>query len=440
VAEQPAAVVLDGATAVAITESTLADVAALNTSFPPQTTNIVWKAEQERKGVNCFGLPLGSRLTEGPRGALAAAMGLAMSGVRATVFLSGPDLISGQDLLVMAAGRHLPLVIHLSNQTLAAQAGALGTGHETYHAAGDSGCFVLLATNVQEAVDLTLIARRTAELSLIPGIVAMDREQTALAAQSVTLPSPELIHSFLGPANEEIRHPTPAQRLIFGDTRRRIPCWHDLDRPVLHGALQGTESWGLSAVAKRPYFDRHVAAILRESSELLARNTGRNLDAISTYQARNADIVLVTQGSATEMVQASTDYLRKRGVRIGVVGIRCLRPFPGPQLAEVLRGKRIVGVLERSDTPLASDPPLTRQLRAAIDRALENSRFGEHTHPHYPVITDHELPRLRSVLFGLGGLPLRGADLVALCEELTRNIEKARPVRRWFRSSPWVGD
>nr|VFJ50076.1 MAG: pyruvate-ferredoxin/flavodoxin oxidoreductase [Candidatus Kentron sp. DK] len=434
-ADKPATVVLDGATAVAITESSLADVAALNASFPSQTTNIVWKAEQERKGVNCFGVPLGSRLTEGPRGALAAAMGLTMSGVRATVFLSGPDLISGQDLLVMAAGRHLPLVIHLSNQTLAAQAGALGTGHEAYHAAGDSGCFVLLATNVQEAVDLTLIARRTAELSLIPGIVAMDREQTALAVQSVTLPSSELIHSFLGSANEEIRHPTPAQRLIFGETRRRIPCWHDPDRPVLHGALQGTESWGLSAVAKRPYFDRHVAAILRESSELLARYTNRQLDAISTYQVRNADILLVTQGSATEMVQASTDYLRKRGVRIGVVGIRCLRPFPGPQLAEVLRGRRIVGVLERSDTPLASDPPLTRQLRAAIDRALENSRFGEHTHPHYPVITDHEQPRIRSVLFGLGGLPLRGADLVALCEELIRNIEKARPVRRWFRSN-----
>ncbi|MBT8419664.1 MAG: hypothetical protein KJO08_02260 [Gammaproteobacteria bacterium] len=436
-------IVLDGATAVAITETCLADMAALNTSFPAQTTNIVWKAEQERKGINCFGARLGSRGTEGPRGALAAAMGLTMSGVRATVFLSSSDLISGHDLLVMAAGRHLPLVVHLSNQTLAAQAGALGTGHETYHTTGDSGCFVLLATNVQEAVDLTLVARRTAELSLIPGIVAMDGEQTALAVQNVALPSSDLVRSFIGPAHEKIQPPTPAQRLIFGGKRRRIPCWHDLDRPVLHGALQGTESWGLSAVAKRPYFDRHVAAILRESSEWLAEHTHRQLDAISTYQMSNADIVLVTQGSATETIQATADYMRKRGMRIGVIGIRCLRPFPGPQLAEVLRGKRIVGVLERSDTPLAADPPLTRQLRAAINRALENNRFGHHTHPHYPVITDNEQPRLRSVLFGLGGLPLRGADLVALCEELARNIKQVRRPRRWFRSntpSKSIGD
>nr|VFJ50446.1 MAG: Pyruvate:ferredoxin oxidoreductase [Candidatus Kentron sp. FW] len=425
--------VIDGATAVAITETCLADVAALNASFPVDAATITWRAEQARKVINCFGVPLASHGTEGPRGALAAAMGLTMSGVRATVFLSGPDLITGQDLLVMAAGRHLPLVVHLSNQTLAAQAGALGTGHETHHFAADSGCFTLLAANVQEAVDLTLIARRTAELSLIPGIVAMDGEQTALAVQNVSLPSSALIHTFLGPAHERIRAPTPAQRVIFGGTRRRVPCWHDLDRPVLHGALQGPESWGLSAVAKRPYFDRHVAGILNESSALLAQHTGRHMLAISTHRLQNADIVLVTQGSVTEIAQATVDYMRRRGMKIGVIGIRCLRPFPGPQIAEALRGKRIVGVLERSDTPLAADPPLTRQLRAAIDRALENSRFGHRTHPHYPVITDHEQPRLRSVLFGLGGLPLRGADLVALCEELGRNIKKSSS-ERWYKA------
>nr|VFK39735.1 MAG: pyruvate-ferredoxin/flavodoxin oxidoreductase [Candidatus Kentron sp. SD]VFK47306.1 MAG: pyruvate-ferredoxin/flavodoxin oxidoreductase [Candidatus Kentron sp. SD]VFK78425.1 MAG: pyruvate-ferredoxin/flavodoxin oxidoreductase [Candidatus Kentron sp. SD] len=426
--------VIDGATAVAIMETCLADAAALNASFPVNTATITWQAEQSRKGINCFGAPLTSQRTESPRGALAAAMGLAMSGMRATVFLSGPELISGQDLLVMAAGRHLPLVVHLSNQTLAAQAGALGTGHETYHITADSGCFTLLATNVQEAVDLTLIARRTAELSLIPGIVAMDGEQTTLAVQDVSLPSSTLICGFLGPSHEKIQAPTPAQRVIFGETRRRVPCWHDLDRPVLHGALQGPESWGLGAVAKPPYFDRHVAGLLNESASLLAEHTGRHLLAISTYRTQNADIVLVTQGSTTETVQAVADYMRRRrGMRIGVIGIRCLRPFPGPQIAEALRGKHIVGVLERSDTPLAADPPLTRQLRSAIDRALENNRFGRHTHPHYPVISDHEHPRLRSVLFGLGGLPLRGADLIALCEELARNIEKAKP-ERWYKT------
>nr|VFK58166.1 MAG: Pyruvate:ferredoxin oxidoreductase [Candidatus Kentron sp. TUN]VFK67175.1 MAG: Pyruvate:ferredoxin oxidoreductase [Candidatus Kentron sp. TUN] len=425
--------VIDGATAVAITETCIADVAALNASFPVEAATITWKAEQARKGINCFDIPLASHGTESPRGSLAAAMGLTMSGVRATVFLSGPDLITGQDLLVMAAGRHLPLVVHLSNRTLAAQAGALGTGHEAYQIAADSGCFTLLATNVQEAVDLTLIARRTAELSLIPGIVAMDGEQTALAVQNVSLPSSSLIHTFLGPAHERIQAPTPAQRVIFGGARRRVPCWHDLDRPILHGALQGPESWGLSAVAKYPYFDRHVAGIMNESFSLLAQHTGRHLTPISTHWVQNAEIVLVTQGSTTETVQAVADYMRKRGMKIGVIGIRCLRPFPGPQIAEALRGKRIVGVLERSDTRLA-DPPLTRQLRAAIDRALENSQFGHQTHPHYPTIANHEQPRLRSVLFGLGGLPLQGADLVALCEELAHNIEKTKS-ERWYKTS-----
>ena len=30
--------------------------------------------------------------------------------------------------------------------------------------------------------------------------------------------------------------PTAAQKLLFGETRRRVPAWHDLDEPVLSGA------------------------------------------------------------------------------------------------------------------------------------------------------------------------------------------------------------
>ena len=58
--------------------------------------------------------------------------------------------------------------------------------------------FLLFAANVQGAADLTLIARRVAERCLVPGLVAMDVEQTAMAMQDVRLPDDDLLRLFVG--------------------------------------------------------------------------------------------------------------------------------------------------------------------------------------------------------------------------------------------------
>lgn len=411
--------VLDGNTAIAALEACIAEAAGLGSTFPADAAAFSWQKEQQRRGQNCFGKNLSGRDTEGARGALAAAIGLSMSGARATAFLSSPDIMSAQDLLVTAVGQHIPIVVHLSNRTLAAHAGALGCDHQAYHVSADSGFFVLHATTVQEAVDLSLVARRVAELSLIPGIVAMDGEQTALAAQEVHLPHPDLVRQFLGDPAEQIPAPTPAQKLLFGETRHRVPRWHDPDRPVMHGALQGPESWALGAVAKHPYFNHHLGAILEESLARLSSQTGRTLEQVSNYQTDNAQIILIAQGAAVETLEAVAAHMRKeRKLKVGVLGIHCFRPFPGAQIAEHLKNKRVVAVLERVDTPLAVDPPLMRQIRAALERALENGRLKAEIHPGYPLIKERQLPRFRSVVYGLGGQALRAADLVALCENL----------------------
>lgn len=397
--------VLDGNTAVAAIEVCLAEAAGLGASFPAEVTAFAWQTEQLRRGQNCFGKTLTGRDSEDARGAVAAAIGLSMSGARATAFLSSPDLMQIQDLLVSAVGRHLPLVLHLSNRTIAGHAGALGSGHKAYYLSADSGFFMLHATNVQEAVDLSLVARRVAELTLIPGLVAMDGEQTALAAQDVSLPHPDLVRKFVGDPDELITAPTPAQKFLFGETRRRVPRWHDPDRAVMHGALQGPETWALGSVAKHPYFTHHLGEILDAAFAELSEQIGRNLGPISTYKIDNAQIVLVAQGATVETLENIADYMRdKQSLKVGVLGIRCLRPFPAALIAKHLQKKRIVAVLERADAPMASDPPLMRQVRASLVQALENTKL--------------KFPRFRSVVYGLGGYPLRSADLIKLCEDL----------------------
>lgn len=421
--------VLDGNTAVAITEACIADTAAMGSSFPGNSAGIAWQSEQQRTGNNMFGGLLHSHDAESPRGAVAAATGLAMAGQRATVFLDSQELAATQDLLVSCAGRHLPLVIHLSNRALATGGAALGSGHETVHMSADSGCFTLFASNVQQAVDFTLIARRVAELALIPGMVVMDGEQTAGAGQEVKLPSPPLVRQFIGHSNESIAAPNEAQKLLFGEERRRVPQWHDLDQPALNGALQDSRSYALGRAAQAPFFDRDLPSLLEQTLAEFARLTGRHYSAVTSHNAEKAKLLLVAQGSAVETAITVAEHLRRKDkLKIGVIGLNSLRPFPGARLAELLACKQAVAVLERLDTPLAGDAPLLRELRGAIEHAMENGRYGSETHPGYPALQELERPRLLSVIYGLGGLPLRAADLITL----GKSLGKTSPARQYL--------
>ena len=122
--------VLDGNTAVAVTEAGISEAAGLGAAYPAETADLAWRTAQWRHGANLSGSPLSAQTAESPRGALAAAIGLAMSGVRASSFLAGPDLVHAGDMLSAAAGRRLPLVLHLSARALAGHATALGSGHQ----------------------------------------------------------------------------------------------------------------------------------------------------------------------------------------------------------------------------------------------------------------------------------------------------------------------
>ncbi|MDP6674816.1 MAG: 4Fe-4S binding protein, partial [Gammaproteobacteria bacterium] len=410
---------LDGNNACALAEASIAQHAVLGGSFPAGDADSNWLSELEGGAANLYGAMLSAQSAEGPRGIVAAATGLALSGRRATAFLSGPDIAAVQDLLVSAAGQHAPLVAHLSNRALAAHGGVLGSGHEAFHLSADSGFFLLFAANVQEAVDFTYIARRAAEQALIPGLVVMDGEQTALAVQNVRLLSTAQAQGFIGPPDEEIQVPTTAQKLLFGETRRRVPRWHDLDQPVLNGALFGTESFALGTVAKRLYFDEHLKESLAESLAQFARRTGRHYDLISRHKLDDAKIALLAQGAAVETARTVADHLRgKHKIRIGVLGVHGLRPFPGAEIARCLQGKNAVVVLERLAAPLSDDPPLLREVRASLDRALENGDRKARADAGYPVMSAGEQPQCYSVSYGIGGLPLRGSDLVSLCTEL----------------------
>jgi pyruvate-ferredoxin/flavodoxin oxidoreductase len=418
-ADEIPGLVLDGNNAIAIAEASIVENAVLAGSFNDSSIDTAWRTELQRVTSNDYGGAISARSAEGPRGVMASAIGLALSGRRTTAFINGQDLSSVIDLMANAAGRHLPLVIHVTNQALATHGGVKGSGHEAIHMAMDSGFFSLFATNVQEAVDFTYIARRVAEVTLVPGMVVMDRVETAESAQDVRLLSPAQVRRFLGPADEQIDTPSPAQKLLLGEQRRRVPQWHNLDRPVLQGALHGPESFALGTMANQPYFNGIVSDTLADSLALFEKFTERKNELHSSHNLKRSKIVLIAQGSAVETAQVAADYLSaKEKISVGVIGINSIRPFPSATIIDCLRGKKTVAVLERLDTPMADDPPLMRELRACLDKAIDK---GHRKQSDTSRLSTSDQPELYSVIYGVGGLPLRVADLVALPSHLQRN-------------------
>ena len=354
--------------------------------------------------------------------ALAAAAGLSESGLRATAFASGAGLVAAHGALYGIAGKRLPLVVHVAAQAAPRSGWSELPGHDTWHAVADAGWFQLFAWDAQSAADLALIARRIAEQALLPGLVAQDAWLTTHRAASLRQPEPALAHAYLGTPQDEIACPTAAQRLLYGERRPRVPAPWSVDSPLLSGTVHGAGSFAEALAAQQAFGWAHLAELAAQAMAAYAELTGRAYGPVMPYRCEDAETLIVAQGSAVTAAQTIADHLRTaRRLRVGVVNVAMLRPFPGAALASLLVGKRGVLVLERLLQPGAEDAPLLGELRAALSKAAENGAAprGEERHPGYPRLRRLEdAPRLVSAACGLGGREPSAGELIAAVESL----------------------
>ncbi|MDH3198563.1 MAG: 4Fe-4S binding protein [Candidatus Krumholzibacteria bacterium] len=292
------------------------------------------------------------------------ASGWSASGLRAAAFVGAAEGALAH--LRAAAGAHLPLVVHLACRGARGHAVALAGGHDDYHAAAASGAILLFARNAQETADLALVARRVAEHALLPVVVAQDFPRTTHGAYPLVVPDPEFARAYVGAAGDEIEAPTPAQAVLLGATRRRVPRWVDPDRPAGWGAHQDREAFAAAAAAQRTFFADHAASILDEAMRAFSEQSERPYGRLCAYCMEGAEVVVVSQGALSEAVEDVVDRLRAQRVKAGALGVTALRPFPGAELARALAACRALTVLERVDEPLGEDPPLAREVRAAF--------------------------------------------------------------------------
>lgn len=355
-------------------------------------------AETDPTASNAFAADVSfERLLDGPA-AVSRAVGLALSGQRVAAFADGNALPAVADRVAMAVGRRVPLVVHAHLRAASRQASTYGSGHHGYHALTDAGAFLAMATHPQQAVDLAVAARRIAELSLTPGIVTMDGLHTALGMASLRMPEAALLRDFVGAPDDVVDTPTPGQAMLFGSQRRRMPAWMDPDRPVGLGLPQGGADHAAAASAQRAFFGDGLAPLLRDVLSQLSHRTGRALPMVQTFKTADARWVLVAQGAMVELAEKVAQHLRdKAGMKVGVVGLVFIRPFPSREFTEALSHAEVITVLEPSEGPLGVTPPLMREVRAEISSAKV---------------------RWVSALAGRGGQAVNAAEMAAVFENM----------------------
>ncbi|MCP3991271.1 MAG: oxidoreductase [Actinomycetia bacterium] len=344
--------------------------------------------------------------TEGEHSAQGGAIALSMTGRRVVNFTSGQGLVYGLEQYYHAPGKLSTLVVEVAARALTKHALNVHCGHDDIYAVLDTGWIMLFAKDAQQAADQSLIARRVTELSLNPAINIQDGFLTSHLERTFYRHESELIRQFLGAHDDTIDSPTPAQRELFGPTRRRVPRMIDLKNPMVLGPVQNQEHYMNGVIARRSNFADHISGFLQEAYDEFARLTGRRYGMISQYRCEDADTVFVSLGSAAENVEAAVDHLRHhKGAKVGSIHVNVLRPFPEAELVRALGGKKRVIVLERTDDPLSGDNPLGREIRASINKGVEVGR--EHPAGDVPVLTPAEVPIQFAGTYGLGSRDFR---------------------------------
>jgi pyruvate-ferredoxin/flavodoxin oxidoreductase len=381
--------IVDGSEAVAHVESRVAEIACVYPITPSTTMAAIYQAAVADGRTDLWGTPLRFIEPESEHSSASAAEGAALAGARVVNFTAGQGLVLMKEVLHVISGKRLPAVFHVGARALTSQALNIHAGHDDVMAVADCGWGVLFARNAQEAADLAAIARRTAEATETPFIVAQDGFLTTHTLENVRLPEDELLREFAGPPRERVRD-------LF-----------DPSEALMTGVVQNQDSYMKGRIGQRGYTDR-VPALLAEAMAEWVTLTGRNVGPIAAYRTEDAAEILIAMGTIADTAIAVVDHLRDLGRPVGCVAVTSFRPFPAAELLATLKDARAVGVVERTDEPLAAANPLTREIRSALYAGAAEGAL---------------VPRVHAFTAGLGSRDVAAGDLVAVFDHLTRRAE-----------------
>lgn len=288
---------------------------------------------------------------ESEHSAMAACIGAQATGVRTFTATSSQGLALMHEMLFIASGLRLPIVMAVANRALSAPIN-IWNDHSDSIAERDSCWIQLYVETSQEALDTMIHAYRIAENKdvLLPVMVCLDGftlshvwepvDMPVKAKVSQFLPKYKALHAFLDP-----RKPLTIGPIAYPNT---FMNFKNMQNDAMNNALKVIHKVN-SAFRKK-----------------FRRGYGNGL--IDTYRLQGAQYAVAAMGTVCGTAKVVVDKLRKEGMKIGLVKVRSYRPFPTEYIVKAAKGLKGIAVIDR-DISLGYDGALYSDIKAALKKS-----------------------------------------------------------------------
>lgn len=259
----------------------------------PQSPIVERLAEMVEKGE------LNSRFinVESEHSAMAVVHGAATAGARVFTATSSQGLIYMLEMCWWIAGSRLPAVMAVATRSLGAPWNIHGD-HTDIMLLRDAGWIIGMAENAQEAFDMTLQAFYVSEEVNLPFAVGIDAFTMSHTAEIVEIWDPKL----------------PKRRQAYR---------------VMPGDEIAVNAVTLGKARMKARYD--LALDLEKSAEVIEKSDryfGNHGGLVERYRLEDAEYAVVMTGGWCGDAKDAIDMLRDEGVKIGLLRLRFIRPFP----------------------------------------------------------------------------------------------------------------
>ena len=341
---------MDGNTAAAHISYAFTEVAAIFPITPssPMAEHVDEWVAQGRK--NIFGQPVKVMEMQSEAGAAGAVHGSLQAGALTTTYTASQGLLLMIPNMYKIAGEMLPTVFHVSARALATSSLSIFGDHQDVMAARQTGFAMLAEGSVQEVMDLAPVAHLTSIKTRIPFMNFFDGFRTSHEIQKI-----------------EVLEYDELAKLVDYDAldafRRRAL---NPNHPVTRGTAQNPDIYFQTRESVNRFYE-DIPEVVESYMAEITKLTGREYHCFDYYGAPDADRIIVTMGSSTDVAEETVDYLNAKGEKVGVVKVRLYRPFSIEKLLKVIPATvKSIAVLDRTKEPGSIGEPLYLDVKSAF--------------------------------------------------------------------------
>ena len=285
---------------------------------------------------------------ESEHSAMSATLGASAAGARALTATSSCGMALMWEELYVAASDRLPIVLALVNRALTGPIN-INADHSDSMGARDSGWIQIYAESNQEVYDNFLQAFPIAEDPRVhlPVMICQDGFITSHGVENILLVEDKKVKELVGEYH-------PEHFLL------------NSKEPIAVGPYAVSNYYMETKKGQREAM-KNAREVILELAAKFEEMTGRHYGFFEEYAMEDAEYVIVLIGSAAGTCKAAVDKIRRAtGKKVGLCKIRVFRPFPEEELAQALKDRKAIAILDRSEMFSATSGPLGAEVRAAL--------------------------------------------------------------------------